>query len=403
VYDVIVVGARCAGSSLALLLARAGARVLVVDRATFPSETVNGHYIQDAGVRYLERWGVLESILGSGGAPIVERQFDFGPVAFRGRPTWPDGQSGIALAPRRRRLDALLGAAAAEAGAEVRTGFTVDGLLWEGGRVAGVRGRRSDGATVVERARIVVGADGFRSRVAAAVGATTYEAQPAQTCAYYSHWADLPLRHVEVYLRPGRYLLAFPTDDGLTCVAVGWPSREFALVRADVEGAFDAALDLAPDLAERVRAGRRVEPFRGMADLPTFLRTPFGPGWALVGDAGCRVDPITGQGITDAFRDASLLAEAMTASLGGGRPAEDALADYQRRRDAAVLPLYRYTFQRARLEPPSPELQRLLAALPGNQPEIDRFAGITAGIVAPSDFFSPENIGRILGAPPRAA
>jgi flavin-dependent dehydrogenase len=401
-HDVIVVGARCAGSPLALLLARAGARVLLVDRATFPSDTLNGHYIQAAGAACLQRWGLLDRVL-AGGQPVGEHRLNFGPLSLTGQLTWPDGRPAVAIAPRRRRLDALLATAASEAGAELRQRFTVDDLLWEGDRVVGIRGRGPGGAAV-ERARVVVGADGFRSRVAAAVGAASYEVRPAQTCAYYSHWADLPSPALELYARPGRYALLFPSDDGLACLAVGWPRAEFGDVRRDVERQFMAEVERVPALAERVRAARRVEPFRGTGDLPAFLRTPHGPGWALVGDAGCRVDPITGQGISDAFRDAELLAEALAAGLGGQRPLEAALADYHRRRDEAVMRIYNYTYQRSRLEPPTPEIQRLLAALKGNQAETDRFVGLTAGTTRFADFFAPDHQARLLaGAAVRAA
>jgi flavin-dependent dehydrogenase len=199
-----------------------------------------------------------------------------------------------------------------------------------------------------------------------------------------------------VYVRPGCYRILFPTNDGLTFVGVGWARSEFARVRAAVESHFLSAIDTVPSLAERVRAGQREESFRGTADLPMFLRTPAGPGWALVGDAGCRVDPITGQGITDAFRDADLLAEAVLNGLGGGLPMPSALAGYQRRRGAAVLPIYRFTAERARLEPPIPEMGRLLAALVGNQAEIDRFAGLTAGTTPVAEFLSPSNVARII-------
>jgi flavin-dependent dehydrogenase len=394
-HDVIIVGARCAGSSLAMLLARAGARVLVVDRATFPSDTLNGHYIQAAGVACLQRWGLLEGVL-AGGQPVGAHRLRLGPFALDGRLAWPDGRPAVAIAPRRRRLDALLATAAAEAGAEVRTGFTVDELVSDGDRIVGIRGRGA-GGPAVERAGVVVGADGLHSRVAAAVGAQAYEVRPIETCAYYSHWADLPLDALEAYAGLGRYVLTFPTDDGLTCVAVGWRRDEFGRVRRDVERQLMAEVDRIPALAERVRAARRVERFRGTGDLPTLLRKPYGPGWALIGDAGCRVDPITGQGISDAFRDAELLAEALAAGLGGGGPLESALADYQRRRDQAVMPVYNYTYQRARLEAPSPEIQRLLAALQGNQAETDRFIGLTAGTVSFADFFAPASQARILG------
>jgi flavin-dependent dehydrogenase len=404
-YDVIIVGGRCAGSSLGLLLARAGTRVLLVDRTTFPSDTVNGHYIHPAGVRSLARWGILPRVLGeSAPRPVRAQRMDFGAFDLRGRFHWPDGTPAFGIAPRRMRLDALLVDSAAAAGVEVREGFAVDNLIWEDDTVVGIRGHGQNGAHVEERARLVVGADGLHSRVAAAVGAEVYDFQPSQTCAYYSHWADLPSPELDVFVRPRQYLLTFPVDDGLTCVGIGWPRSEFARVRSDLEAEFERALDTVPSLAARVRAGRRVEPLRGTADLPSYLRTPYGRGWALVGDAGCRVDPITGQGITDAFRDAELLADAIQQGLGGVQPLEAALPEYQRRRDAAVMPVYRYTQTRASLQPPSPELGQLLTALQGNQPQMDRFVGLTAGTTSFSDFFAPDSVARIIGAAaPRAA
>jgi flavin-dependent dehydrogenase len=394
-YDVIVVGARCAGSSLAMLLARSGARVLLTDRATFPSDTFNGHYIHPAGVRSLQSWGLLDRVLTPGGPrPVHTVRMDYESIAFTGRFGWPDGQRALALAPRRHRLDALLVDAAAEAGAEVRQAFAVEDLVWDGQRVVGIRGRQRGGAGVEERADVVVGADGLHSLVASKVGAQAYEVEPAHTCVYYSHWADLPPAGLEIWLRPGRYALSFPTDAGLTCVAIGWKRDEFARVRANVEAEFLSEVERLPELAARMAAGRRVEPLRGTADLPTYLRVPYGPGWALVGDAGCRVDPITGEGITDAFRDAEFLAQAIR----GGE-----LHEYQRRRDEAVLPVYRYTQQRARLEPLTPQQERLLSALQLSQPDADRFVGLTAGTTPFAEFFAPENIARIVSAEARAA
>jgi 2-polyprenyl-6-methoxyphenol hydroxylase-like FAD-dependent oxidoreductase len=202
-YDVIIVGARCAGSSLAMLLARDGARVLLTDRATFPSDTLNGHYVHPAGVRSLQRWGLLDSVLTPGGPrPVHTGRMDYGSIMFTGKFVWPDGQRGFAIAPRRHRLDMLLVEAAARAGVEVRQAFPVDDLVWDGERVVGIRGRRRDGDEVEERADVIVGADGLHSVVASKVAAQAYEVQPAQTCAYYSHWADMPPAGLEIWLRP---------------------------------------------------------------------------------------------------------------------------------------------------------------------------------------------------------
>src|SRR4051812_6924562 len=156
-YDVVIVGARCAGSPLALLLARRGARVLVVDRSTFPSDTLNGNWINAAGVRRLDEWGLLERVLEST-LPTKQQRYHFGPISLVGNLSWPDGTPAFGVAPRRKRLDALLVDAAAEAGAEVRQGVAVEELIWDGDRVVGVRGHGVQGGVLEERARLVVGA-----------------------------------------------------------------------------------------------------------------------------------------------------------------------------------------------------------------------------------------------------
>jgi flavin-dependent dehydrogenase len=214
-------------------------------------------------------------------------------------------------------------------------------------------------------------------------------------------------------------IVTSPTNDGRTIVIIFWPAEAFHGVRADIEGHFMAALDLAPAFAERVRAGRRSEPFRGTADLPNFFRRPYGTGWALVGDAGYHKHPITAAGIADAFRDAELLAEAVDDGFSGRLPpgvsgaeppsgggwgtarvpqVEQALAGYERRRNEASLPLYELTCQLATLQPPPPEMQQLFGALHGNQEQTDRFFGAIAGTVPVPEFFAPENIGRVMAA-----
>ena len=394
-YDVIVVGARVAGSPTAMLLARQGYRVLLVDRATFPSDTLSGHYIHQPGVARLARWGLLDRVVRSNCPPIRQATFDVGPFALRGSAPPADGIA-AAYAPRRTVLDTILVDAAVAAGAELREGFATQEILVEDGRVRGIRGRANGGATVTERARIVVGADGRHSAVARAVGAPEYHTVPTLTCAYFTYWADVPTGGIELYPRDGRMVGAFPTNDGLTCVFAQWPRQEFHAVRAAIEAHYLDALELAPSLAERVWNGRRAERFSGSADLGNLFRKPFGPGWALVGDAGYHLDPILGQGITDAFRDAELLAEGLDAGLSGRRPLADALAEYERRRNDAAMPIYDLNCQRAALQPPPPEMQRLLTSLRGNRHETNRFLGVVAGTVPVAEFFAPANVERIL-------
>jgi flavin-dependent dehydrogenase len=400
-YDVIVVGARCAGSTTAMLLARDGYRVLLVDRATFPSDTLSTHYIHQPGVARLNRWGLLEQVAATNCPPVRRLTFDVGPFALTGAPPPADGVAD-AYAPRRFLLDRILLEAAAAAGAEVRESSSVDEVLSDDGRVTGVRGRTAGGATVTERARIVVGADGLRSRVARAVEAPTYETRPGRTCAYYTYWDGLSLDGVELYPRDGNMIGAGPTNNGQAMVIAFWPRAAFRRVRADIERSFHDVLALAPGLAERLAAGKRADRFFGTADLPFFIRKPYGPGWALVGDAGYHKDPITAEGITDAFRDAELLAGAVDAGLSGRRPLEEALAGYERQRNEQAMPLYEFTYELAGLEPPSPDMEALFGALRDDQEQTNRFFGTIAGTVPLADFFAPENVASILGGDPEA-
>ena len=396
-YDVIVVGARCAGSPTAMLLARAGHRVLVVDRSTFPSDTVSTHFIHAPGVDALRRWGILDRVTATGCPPVDRYSFDFGPITIAGTPH-PVGGSSTAYAPRRTVLDTLLVDAARESGAEVREGFTVDEVIVDDGRVLGIRGRDRDGRAVTERARVVIGADGASSRVAQAVGPERYHEKPILQAGFYSYFADLPVDGFEIFIRPDRGWAALPTNDGLTLVVLGWPYAEHLANKADVEGNFFKTLELSPAFAERVRAATRVDRFHG-SPVPNFFRKPYGPGWALVGDAGYTKDPITAQGISNAFRDAELCAAALDATFTGDRPFEDAMADYQAERDAHSLPMYEFTTQLATLEPPPPEMQQLLGGICGNQPAMDAFVSVTAGTLSPAELFDPTSIAALLTPP----
>ena len=395
-YDVIVVGARCAGSPTAMLLARSGHRVLVVDRATFPSDTLSTHAIHAPGVAAVRRWGLLDDVVATGCPSLETYSFDFGFFTIAGTPRPCEGIS-VGYAPRRFLLDKILLDAAAAAGAEVQEHFSVDELLVEDGVVQGIHGHDADGTATTHRARVVVGADGRQSRVARAVRAEQYLEKPRLQWAYYTYWRDLPVDGFTTVIRPDRGWGAFPTNDGLTLLVVGWPYAEAAAYKAGVEGNYLRTLDLAPEFAARVRAATRAEPFAGGA-VPNFLRKPYGPGWALVGDAGYTKDPITAQGMSDAFRDAELCAGALDASLRGSSSFDDAMSAYQLTRDAEVLPIYEFTTQLATLAPPPPEVGQLLAAVAGNRDAMNMFAGVIAGTVSPMEFFAPDNIGRIMGA-----
>jgi flavin-dependent dehydrogenase len=396
-YDAIVVGARCAGSPTAMLLARKGYRVLLVDKATFPSDTISTHFIRTPGVARLKHWGILDKIIASRCPPISTMTVDLGPFALRGTPPSVEDVATI-YAPRRTILDKILIDAAVEAGAELREGFFVEEILRDGDRVTGIQGRHPGGRSMKEQARIVIGADGMRSLVARSMQAPIYQAKPALTCAYYGYWSGVPLAGAEVYMRPNRMFIAFPTNEKLACICVVWPHSEFHAFRADIAGNFLQTLDLAPQFAERVRQGKQEGRFVGTADVPNFFRKPYGPGWALVGDAGYHKDPYLGQGIMDAFRDVELLVEAIDAGFSGRQYLKEALAGYERQRNDTALPLYEYDTQRASMQPLPPEMQQLFAALQGKQEQTNRFFGLAEGTTSFSEFFSPENIQRIMAA-----
>ncbi len=395
-YDAIIVGARCAGAPTAMLLARKGYRVLVVDRATFPSDTVSTHVIHAPGVAALARWGLLDEVIATGCPPIDTYSYDFGPITIAGTPR-PFAGISTGYAPRRTVLDKILVDAARRAGAEVREGFTVDEVVIEAGTVVGIRGRDAAGTTVIERARVVIGADGRNSHVAKAVAAEQYNEKPMLLWSHYSYWSGLPVNGMETVIRPDRGWAAAPTNDGLTMLVVGWPYAESSAYKADVEANYLKTLELAPEFADRVRAATRESRFAGGA-VPNFFRRPFGPGWALVGDAGYNKDPITAQGILDAFSDAELCSTALDEALSGTREFDDALSAYQRTRDTHAMPIYEFTTQLATLEPPPPEMQQLLGAAYGNVEAMDSFVSVIAGTVSPVEFFDPENIGRIMHA-----
>jgi flavin-dependent dehydrogenase len=377
-YDAIIVGARCAGSPTAMLLARKGYRVLLVDRSTFPSDTMSTHYIHQHGVRRLERWGLLDRVTATNCPPIRTMSIDFGDFVLRGSPPAVDGAEN-GYCPRRRILDQILVDAAVEAGAELRTGFTVQEILFDGDRVAGIRGGGASGAAVAEKARIVIGADGMRSLVAQAVRPREYHVRPSLECAYYTYWSGVPLDGFEIFRSSRRMVFASTTNDGLACIGVAWPHSEWNAYKANYEANYLATIDRSR-LAERVRAGRREERFVGTSTLPNYYRQPFGPGWALVGDAGFHKDPTTASGISDAFRDAELLSHAIDRAFSGGQDLDRSLARYERERNRATLPLYKtYTRYISNLEPLPPEIDEYVHALPGNQPAIDRFLGVLTG------------------------
>lgn len=394
-HDAIVVGARCAGSPVALLLARKGYKVLLLDRTTFPSDMAfSNHFMHQAGSACMKRWGLLDRLAATGCPPITHDYFDYGAFSLTGPVPAVDGVN-TAFAPRRIVLDPILAAGAVAAGAELREGFSVQELVWDNDRVVGVRGRHSGGA-VTEKARIVVGADGMFSAVAQAVKAPETHAGPGLEGSWYAYWSGVPMKGWHLWLRPNRVIFAYNTNDNLTLIGVAFPAREIAEVRTNVEKHHSGTIaEHVPELAERMSQGKRESHFVGGV-IPYHLRRPWGPGWALVGDAGYQKDPCTASGITDAMRSAEWLAEAIDSGLSGRQPMEQALAAYEKHRNESELPYFEMTTQLAALAPPPPELAQALFALQFNPEQRSRFFGVLAHAVPVQEFFSPENMQKIM-------
>ncbi len=396
--DVIVIGARAAGASTALLLARRGYDVLLVDRASFPTDIPKGHLIHMQGPGLLDKWGLLDRVIATGAPPITKQTIDLGDFPLSADGLSVDGVP-FAIAPRRTALDELLANAAATAGAELREGFAVHDFLEDGGRITGILGRQGNrGRLVKERAAVVVGADGRNSTLARRTGPPISEFAPALTCWYFTYWSGVPGDALEVHVRDRRATYGFPTNDGLYALFVAWPIEELPRVRADIEGEYMAVVNSQPELAGRVAGGKREERFYGATQLINFLRRPYGAGWALVGDAGAHKDPLLGLGICDALRDAEFLVEAIDGGLSRRVPMRDAMEEYERRRNEATLPDYHRNLAAARFGPlPARELA-LRAALRANPDETRRFYMAREGMIPSGPFFAEENIARILAA-----
>ncbi|MGK5550582.1 FAD-dependent oxidoreductase [Actinomadura kijaniata] len=398
-YDAVVVGARCAGATSALLLARAGHRVLVLDRARLPCDTLSTFYIHQPGVERLARWGLLDRVRESGCPPLRDISYRVADVHLRGRaPTLPGVDA--AYAPRRYVLDAILLEAAAAAGAEVRDRTTVTGLVTDGGRVTGVRFRAADGAEGTERARLVIGADGMRSTVARLVDAPVYDHHPNLTCVYYTYWAGATTGF-EINERPGGWVAALRTHDDLTLVASYLPQARFARVRRDAMPAYlDNIAATAPDLWRRLADATIVDRLYGTGDQRNFFRRAHGPGWVLVGDAGHHKDSINAHGITDAFLQSDLLAGELgrgddpAATIGDPVRLDAALARFAAARDEHTYPTYRTNLITARLDP-TPERLALLRVIQDSRELTDRYFGVVAGILPPEELYTRDLLARL--------
>jgi 2-polyprenyl-6-methoxyphenol hydroxylase-like FAD-dependent oxidoreductase len=365
--DVVVVGGRCAGAPTAMLLARAGLSVRLLERSARLGDVVSGHLIKPAGVARLRRWKVLDAVLATGCPRLDDRVLWLGGQPHR--PPAPEPGTG-ARAPRRTVLDPILLTAAAQAGATVEMGISVHGLLRQGGRITGVTTSAGE-----RRARLVIGADGRNSRIARLAGAETYHDHPPVTFAYYTYWRGCPVAGVHAWLEPGRFFGVFPVGSGLALAFVQGPRGQYPAFRCDPLAAYVSELRSRPALAGLLGQAVIAERLRGTAALPTFFRTSSGPGWALAGDAGHHKDPVIARGIADAFRDADLVASAVVDGWDGDL--EAALAQYGRQRDRCAIPLSDANLGIARLDMATEALGAAWTQMNGIEQALDDPAAVS--------------------------
>ena len=400
-YDAIVIGARCAGAPTAMLLARSGLRVLLVDRAAFPSDhALSTHLIWPSGAAHLAAWGLLDRVRDSGCPPLSTYSLDIEDVHLQGRPFDEHGRHLDAWAPRRIVLDQILVDAAVRSGVELRERTTLVAVGTTSAVASGitlVTLRAPGGRTYDVAARLVIGADGRSSAVARLVEAPMVEERPPLQGGVFGYWRDVPIEGVAVNSRNGRTTYAWPTNGGLTLVGLNVPVPEFQAVHSEPQRHLFEALDrVDAPYASAVRSAPRVGRWVGLAGISTFYRRSHGPGWTLVGDAGYSLDPCSAQGISDAFRDADALSRAVVAGFADGS-LDEQLGAFEREREVATRAMCEFTYQMSDIStPPPPEVLALYRAVAADQAETDRFFGVLAGTVRVAEFFAPERIARLM-------
>lgn len=370
-----------------MLFAQQGYRVLLLEKARFPQDTLSSHYIHQQGVALLNRWGLLDKLRDAGCPPITHESYEAPGVRIDGFSLPIDGLR-MTYAPRRFVLDPILAAGAVAAGVEFRESCAVNDLMFEDGRVVGVRYTTPGGTEATERARLVVGADGMRSLVARKVGAPKVTEHPRMTCTYYSYWSGVPA-HFELYEQPGRWVAVIPTNDDLKLIMTYFPQADYNEVRRAVEPAYlEAVRTTAPELHERMSAGTRVEQMYGTGHQENFFRKAYGPGWVLVGDAVNHKDSITARGITEAFVQAQTLTTKIGERLHDEAALKAALRRYENSLGDEALNHYQGALNVAELKPEG--RTEMLRKLVGHQEHIDRYFSTLSGACSIDDFYNDE-------------
>lgn len=396
-YDAVIVGARCAGASLAMLLGRQGLKVLMLDGSSFPSDKITStHFIWQSGVACMTRWGLIEKLEATNCPSHDNYVLDMGGLELRGGVKTEDGGVTTSYAPRRHVIDNLLIEEARAAGVEFEDEAKVVELLKDGGRVVGLRYRNKDQETVEVSSRIVVGADGIKSTIAELAGAETYNYHEKSQQIFFSYFKNTDLTTVEFYSRPGRMGFAWPSNDGEVVAGFCCRGEDAEKMTGDIVGNYWSELEaMSPDFCARLKAADQTAPVR-TGGTPSYMRTAGGPGWALTGDAGMNMDPVSASGISNAFIQAEMLSEAIADGVKNDRLDEN-IAKFGSERDARFAAYFAFTADLAKLEPETPdEIVQLFVAMASQQEEAEAYFGVFAQTVPVMEFFDPENMARII-------
>ncbi len=397
-FDVIVVGARCAGAPLAALLARRGVKVALVEQATSLYDTLSTHVLEAQALTFLDRLGVMQKIRATG-APLIDR-FDARQEDLEYITPIPQQSGGVGgtASVRRTLLDPILAQAAAEAGADLRMASRVTGLVEDQGRVAGVRVPQNGSETTL-KARLVVGADGRNSTIASLVGARKYNLTPNERFMYWSFFEGVEPASDPAFVFhrwEDRMVIATHADSGLYQVILIPDLRDLPRFRADLEGSFMEYARSCRPVAQALQGTHRVGKFFGMLRWEGFFREAAGPGWVLVGDAGHFKDPTPGQGIQDAFQQVDALVPAIAAALDGSAENTDSeMAAWGRWRDKDAAEHYWLATDMGKAGPIPAVLPEIVKRLL-QQGKIDTFLDLFYTHQSrPSQVFTPA---RVLGA-----
>jgi len=342
-YDAIIVGGRIAGGIIATILGERGHRVLVLDRARFPSDTLSTHFFRTPTFKALQRVAVFEEVLKH--APrLVNNYNDLDGHVFTEPVMDADGPS-YYLCVRRITIDRILfERMQRQDGLTIRQGALACGLITENGAVTGVEWTE-EGKAFSASARVVVGADGIRSFVASKVNPATEHAEPINRAMYYGYYEGVepsPGPAAEFHYRGNRLVYVFPTDGNLTLIASSIPIGDFEAFKKNLPGSFDSEVNMMDTLKGRFGKAKLVGPLKGSASIPGYRRIPYGDGWALAGDSEQVMDPWSGQGMDQASTHATMLADALLKWFGGTNWAE-AMSEYHRRRNEFSIKAYERT------------------------------------------------------------